>query len=103
MTSHWPEGLREERGLGSRSCRHRAGGSQLTSLLALNGKVFLEGVLSSISKATMVPKYVLQPVVPPPLKPPNLVAPLTLSRDITEKYREKERVKLRLLSSKINF
>lgn len=67
-----------------------AGGSQLTSLLALNGKVFLEGALSSISKATMVPKYILQPVVPPPLKPPNLVAPLTLSRDITEKYREKE-------------
>ena len=70
-----------------------AGGFQLTSQLAVKGKV---------SMAATVPKHVLQPVIPPPLGQPNLV-PITLSRDTTEKYREKELVKWQLLSSKINF
>lgn len=53
--------------------------------------------------ATTIPIYVLQLVILPPLGQLDLAASLALGRDVTQEYREKERVKSWLLSPKRNF
>lgn len=51
----------------------------------------------------MIPKFVLQPVILLLLGQLEFAASLTLGRNVTRKYRKKERVKIWLLSFKVTF